>query len=170
VLCAGLANTELAKKIDHSIPLKANQGQLLITERVPQFLKYPSIHIRQTDEGSLQIGDSAADLGLNDDTQLDVIAGIAARLNQIFPHLQGVNVLRAWSALRVMTPDGYPIYDHINDLPNAFVVNCHSGVTLAAQHASVLSDWIADPANSCADELIADFSSRRFHVSNHSRH
>lgn len=170
VFCAGLANTELAAKIELSIPLKANQGQLLITERVPPFLKYPSIHIRQTDEGTLQIGDSHAEIGLNDNTKLSVIADIAARLTIIFPHLRSVNVLRSWSALRVMTPDGLPIYERALSMPNAFVINCHSGVTLAAQHASTIANWISDPTAQDIDELIGDFSSNRFNVSNYSLH
>jgi glycine/D-amino acid oxidase-like deaminating enzyme len=41
-----------------------------------------------------------------------------------------------------MTPDGYPIYDASVQCPGAFVVTCHSGITLAAQHAGPLVDWI----------------------------
>jgi len=167
ILCAGLSNSELAANIGLSIPLRANQGQLLITERVPPFLHYPSIHIRQTQDGTLQIGDSSADVGLNDNTKLGVIAEIAARLMRIFPHLCGVNVIRSWSALRVMTPDGLPIYEQSASQPNAFSINCHSGVTLAAQHATVLSDWLACPTQTHTDGLIGDFSSYRLHVSNH---
>jgi len=126
VFCAGLSNTELAKKIGLSIPVHANQGQLLITERVPKFLKYPSIHIRQTDEGTLQIGDSSADVGLDDTTKLSVIADIAARLVRIFPHLSDVNVIRSWSALRVMTPDGLPIYEHAATCWCSFRLDCKS--------------------------------------------
>lgn len=41
-----------------------------------------------------------------------------------------------------MSPDGYPIYEASTQCPGAFVVTCHSGITLAAQHAGPLARWI----------------------------
>jgi glycine/D-amino acid oxidase-like deaminating enzyme len=41
-----------------------------------------------------------------------------------------------------MSPDGFPIYQASTESPGAFVVTCHSGVTLAAQHAGALATWI----------------------------
>lgn len=162
VLASGLGNTELASKVGMSVPLKPNQGQLLITERFEPFLKIPSIHIRQTDEGTLQIGDSSADIGYDDSTSLQVLAMISNRLLKIFPHLINVNVLRSWSALRVLTPDGLPVYERSELWPNAYAVNCHSGVTLAAQHACVLSRWIAGESVDNHQGIINEFSAGRF--------
>ena len=165
VLAGGLANTALAEKLGMTVPLKPNQGQLLITERFKPFLTIPSIHIRQTDEGTLQIGDSHADAGFNDSTSLEVLAKICSRLLKIFPHLASVNVIRSWSALRVLTPDGLPIYERSRQWPNAYAVNCHSGVTLAAQHATVLSQWISAGSDATGDNhkgIISEFSAARF--------
>ena len=39
--------------------------------------------------------------------------------------------------------DGFPIYARSQELPGAFAVTCHSGVTLAAVHARLLARWIA---------------------------
>ena len=50
-----------------------------------------------------------------------------------FPLLANVNVVRTWSAIRVMTQDGFPIYDESETHPGAFTVCCHSGVTLCRQ-------------------------------------
>ena len=44
-------------------------------------------------------------------------------------------LVRHWAGLRIMTPDGYPIYAQSESHPGAFVALCHSGVTLAAVHA-----------------------------------
>ena len=55
----------------------------------------------------------------------------------------GVRVMRAWAALRVMSPDGFPIYAQSRAHPGAFVATCHSGVTLAAVHAHVLAPAFA---------------------------
>ena len=111
---------------------------------------------------TLQIGDSHADIGYDDSTSLQVLAMIANRLLRIFPHLIDINVLRSWSALRVLTPDGLPVYERSAQWPNAYAVNCHSGVTLAAQHATVLSQWIAGESVDNHQGIINEFSAGRF--------
>jgi glycine/D-amino acid oxidase-like deaminating enzyme len=60
----------------------------------------------------------------------------------IYPFLEHVNMVRAWSALRVMSEDGYPVYERSLACPGAAVVTCHSGVTLAAAHALELAPWL----------------------------
>jgi len=78
-----------------------------------------------------------------------------------FPLLRDVNLVRAWGALRVMTPDGFPIYDESRSCPGAFLATCHSGVTLAAAHALLLAPHLA--AGALPPEFDV-FSARRFHV------
>lgn len=143
VLSAGLGNRELAPMVGLAAPVLPNRGEILVCERVQPFLRYPTLHVRQTGEGSLQIGDSKEDVGFDDGTSRLELARIAQRAVRIFPLLGGVNVVRAWGALRVMTADGLPIYEASTEAPGAFVVTCHSGITLAAAHAGALSRWIA---------------------------
>jgi glycine/D-amino acid oxidase-like deaminating enzyme len=81
---------------------------------------------------------------------------------RMFPRLAHVNVVRTWSAIRVMTRDGFPIYDESETHPGAFVLCCHSGVTLAANHALSVAPMIARGA--LDRDLLAPFSARRFHV------
>jgi hydrogen cyanide synthase HcnC len=62
-----------------------------------------------------------------------------------------------------MPQDGFPIYDQSETYPGAFVATCHSGVTLAANHALVLPPLIDRGALS--GENLDAFRARRFHVS-----
>jgi len=78
------------------------------------------------------------------------------------PWLRDVQVVRAWAALRVMPPDGLPIYDQSERFSGAFTANCHSGVTLAAAHANLFAPMVAGGALDPALEL---FSAKRFDVS-----
>lgn len=143
VLAAGLGNRDLAPQVGLSAPVIPNRGQVLIAERVRHFLDYPTVHVRQTGEGSIQCGDSKEDVGFDPGTTTDVMATIAARAVRMFPLLEQVRLVRAWGALRVMTPDGTPIYQQSEQYPGAYLATCHSGVTLAAAHAGPLADWIA---------------------------
>jgi glycine/D-amino acid oxidase-like deaminating enzyme len=143
VLAAGLGNRALAEQVGLHAPVVPTRGQILVTERLKPFLSHPTNKLRQTDEGSVQIGDSIEDSGFDDGTSNEVLAFMARRAVRCFPRLRDVNIVRAWGALRVMTPDGYPIYEQSQTCPGAFVATCHSGVTLSATHALRVAPWIA---------------------------
>jgi glycine/D-amino acid oxidase-like deaminating enzyme len=161
VLAAGLGNLSLGPQVGMPIPVKPNRGQVLICERLPPFLRYPTGHVRQTGEGTIQLGDSKEDVGFNDGTTPEVMAAIARRAVTMFPLLRGIRVVRAWGALRIMTADGFPVYQESAEWPGAYAVTCHSGVTLAAAHAGPLAEWVA---NGTAPPGLASFSGERFHV------
>jgi len=162
VLAAGNANMALAPLVGLNAPMQPNRGQIVVTERAAPFLRYPVTTIRQTDEGTVMIGDSREettdDRGLN----LSIAAVEADRATRMFPALAKLNVIRTWSGIRVMTEDGFPIYDQSETCPGAFVVGCHSGVTLAANHALVIAPMIA--RGRLDAETVGAFSARRFHV------
>jgi glycine/D-amino acid oxidase-like deaminating enzyme len=162
VLAAGLGNRALAPQVGLHAPVAPNRGQVLVSERVAPFLHYPTINVRQTDEGSVQFGDSMEEVGFNDFTTTDVLSTIARRGVRAFPVLKDVRLVRMWAALRVYSPDGFPIYEQSSQYPGAFVVTCHSGVTLAAAHALRIAPWIAGGA--IPDELVA-FPGGRFRAS-----
>ncbi|MNF82571.1 Hydrogen cyanide synthase subunit HcnC precursor [compost metagenome] len=127
----------------HKVPIDSTRGQILITERLEPFLHHPTTYVRQTDEGTVQLGDSAERVGLDDRTSVSVMAKIAARAVTCFPLLESVRLVRSWGALRVLSPDGAPIYEMLTNAPGCYLVSCHSGVTLAAAHALSLARWIA---------------------------
>lgn len=161
VLCAGLGNARLAPMVGLSAPVRPLRGQIVVTERCAPFLHYPLSTLRQTNEGSVMVGDSQEESGDDTTMRLPINATMASRAVRMFPMLAGLNVVRTWSALRVMTPDGFPIYQQSDTAPGAFLVTCHSGVTLAANHALTLAPAIATGRlpGECAD-----FSPRRFDV------
>jgi glycine/D-amino acid oxidase-like deaminating enzyme len=112
-------------------------------------------------EGRVMIGDSQEEAGFDTSVDTGVAAAIAARAVRAFPLLARANVVRSWAALRVMTRDGFPIYEQSASCPGAFIVTCHSGVTLAAAHATALAPQVA--AGALSRDLGA-FSARRFDV------
>jgi glycine/D-amino acid oxidase-like deaminating enzyme len=103
----------------------------------------------------VQVGDSVEDVGLDDTTTNDVLQFMARRAVRTFPLLRDVIIVRAWGALRVMTPDGFPIYEESATCPGAFVATCHSGVTLAAAHALKVAPWMAGGPAPAGAEVFA---------------
>jgi glycine/D-amino acid oxidase-like deaminating enzyme len=146
VLAAGLGNARLAPMVGLTAPVKPNQGQIIALERVRQYLPFPIDTIRQTDEGTILVGDAQQDRGFDEAQDTGVMAAMAERAVRVLPFLRDVRVTRAWSALRVMSPDGFPLYAQSRACPGAFLATCHSGVTLAAVHALALGPALADGA------------------------
>lgn len=159
VLAAGLGNQALAAQVGLNVEVTPNRGQILVTERLAPFLNHPTNYVRQTVEGSVQLGDSHEAAGLDDNITATVVASLAQRAVTCFPKLAGVQLVRAWGALRVLSPDGFPIYQESRECPGIFAVTCHSGVTLAAAHAFQLAPWIA---GATAPKELEAFSDQRF--------
>ena len=68
------------------------------------------------------IGDSKEERTDPAGLTLGVSATEAERAVRMFPLLANVNVVRTWGAIRVMTQDGFPIYDESESHPGAFTV------------------------------------------------
>ena len=161
VLAAGLGAITLGPKLGFKAPVQPQRGQIIVTEKLPKLLNRPSGIIRQVDEGGIQIGDSKEDVGFDDSVTVNVAATIAARAVKVYPALARAKIVRSWGALRVMSPDGLPIYQQSLTIPGAYLVTCHSGVTLAAAHAKFLPDWIE--GNESAPDLEV-FNEQRFTI------
>jgi glycine/D-amino acid oxidase-like deaminating enzyme len=141
VLAAGLGNAQLARQVGLHVPVTSTRGQVLITERLKPFLNYPTNKVRQTCDGTVQVGSTSEDVGLDDGTTTDKIEWLARRAVATFPALARARLVRAWGALRPLTPDGLPIYQASASCPGAFVATSHSGVSLAAAHSFVIGPW-----------------------------
>lgn len=159
VIAAGHATQKLSDMVGMFVPVRPNKGQVFITERMQPYLRYPTNVARQTDEGTVQIGDSKEDAGFDDMVRMPINIKIAARAVKCFPALANARIVRTWAALRVMSPDGFPIYEESTSHPGAFAVTCHSGVTLAAQHALTIAPWVGGAERPAA---INAFTATRF--------
>jgi hydrogen cyanide synthase HcnC len=159
VIAAGLGSRDLAPMVGLHMPVSPLQGQIIVTERLNRIIDYPTHLLRQTAEGTVMLGDSQEDVGFDTTTRIAVLKKIADRNTRIFPALKEASIIRMWAALRVMSPDGFPIYEQSERYPGAFAATCHSGVTLAGAHALALAPAILEGA---LPEALSVFSGARF--------
>jgi glycine/D-amino acid oxidase-like deaminating enzyme len=162
VLSAGLGATSMGPKLGFKAPIRPQRGQVMITEKLPKLINRPSLIARQTDEGGIQIGATNEEVGLDDRVTQTGLSGLAAEAVAAFPALAKAQLVRSWGALRILSPDGLPIYQESSKMPGAYLVTCHSGITLAAAHARFLPDWLE--GTEAAPNLEA-FSEDRFTLS-----
>jgi len=161
VVAAGLGNSQIAAALGVRIPLTPVRGQILVSRRMPRMLPLPTHIIRQTDDGSIIIGDSKEQAGLDDGSSLGVMGDIAARAVATFPALARTSVIRSWSGLRILTQDGAPIYHAPAGCAGIYFLNVHSGVTLAPIHSTEIVSWVL--GDGPAPGATA-FSADRFHA------
>lgn len=159
VLAAGLGSVGLGEPLGLKAALRPQRGQVIVTERVARFMDLACQDVRQTEEGTVMLGDSHEEVGFDTGTTPEVTRAILRRAVRYFPHLSGVRMMRTWGALRVMSPDGLPIYQTSEDHPGASLVTCHSGVTLAAAHAGEVAQAILEDR---LNETYPAFSAGRF--------
>ncbi|RVT93520.1 NAD(P)/FAD-dependent oxidoreductase [Sphingomonas crocodyli] len=162
VIAAGLGSKALAAQVGLDIPLRAQRGQILVTERIEPFLPLPMSGLRQTREGSVLIGLTHEEVGLDASTTVAAAAALSANAIRRLPGLGEAKLVRQWSGLRIMTPDGHPIYAESSSHPGVFVALCHSGITLAAAHSGMFAQSIAQ---GCLPSALDVFHHRRFDVS-----
>jgi glycine/D-amino acid oxidase-like deaminating enzyme len=146
VIAAGLGTRKLGEMVGIAVPVHPQRGQVLVTERLAPGVLGGGVtftNARQMVEGGVIMGDSQEDVGFDNRTTVPVMSNIAARAIACFPVLEKAQIVRAWGALRVMSPDGLPIYAESKTMPGAFAATCHSGVTLCAAHAREIARWIA---------------------------
>mgnify|MGYP002628612690 CR=1 FL=1 len=145
VLAAGLGNTpDICEPLGLRAHLRPQRGQIVVTERTARFLDPVCHSVRQTEDGTVMLGDSKEEVGFDTSTTGDVTRAILDRAVRCFPHLARVRMMRTWGALRVMSPDGLPIYQTSERYPGASLVTCHSGVTLAAAHTGEVATAILE--------------------------
>src|ERR1700722_16336235 len=161
VIAAGLGSKALAAQVGLDILIRPQRGQILVTERLEPFLPLPMSGLRQTREGTVMIGATHEEVGFDTSTTSGAAAALSATAIRCVPALSKATLVRQWAALRILTPDGYPIYAQSQSHPGAFVALCHSGVTLAAFHADGLAAAIAAGT---LPEGLSPFHQSRFDV------
>ncbi|HRM73344.1 MAG TPA: FAD-binding oxidoreductase [Paracoccus sp. (in: a-proteobacteria)] len=161
VIAAGIASGALGRQVGLDVPIRAQRGQILVTQRAAPLLPLPCSGLRQTAEGTIMIGATKEEVGADVSATIRASAWLARKTLEISPALARLQLVRHWSGLRIMSPDGNPVYAQSADFPGAFVTTCHSGVTLAAVHAARLAPHIAAGALPAAFD---PFHHRRFDV------
>jgi glycine/D-amino acid oxidase-like deaminating enzyme len=122
------------------------RGQILVTQPVPPILPHPFGHNfdkeygRQVPGGPILCGgwrrlDEDEGLGHYEErVSPPVLSGIGRTLTTLFPHLDGVKVVRMWAGIMGFTADGLPLIGRSEALP---------GLTLAAGFNGGGFSWAA---------------------------
>ncbi len=150
VLATGLANKRFAnfalQACAKALPIFADKGQVLLTERLPYVMPIPVLGCTQTFGGTVIIGFKHETRGHDATVNPYAVSQEGAWALRVWPELSKKRIIRSWPGLRIMPNDGVAIYSHLPSHPRATVLNTHSAVTLCAAHSAHLPKFILDGA------------------------
>ena len=143
VLAAGVGIERLARLVGLNLPVRPQRGQILVSEPLPPVLRHPSVPARQTRSGNLLLGATHEEVGFDAASTAEGIRQVAASAQRYFPFVARVALVRAWGALRPLSPDGLPILEQPAGWPGFFVVSSHSGITLCPVVGEAVAEWVS---------------------------
>ena len=161
VIASGHGSIRLLAPLGERLHIYPQRGQLMVTQRCKRVLPIPMLSVRQTPDGTFVIGLSTEDTAMDTRVTVEAMKSQASNAIRLFPMLAKVNWVRAWAAIRVMTPDGAPIYSRLPGYDNITVVALHSAVSLAPLAVNLIAPWILGIRE---HELIPNFNNGRFNV------
>jgi glycine/D-amino acid oxidase-like deaminating enzyme len=105
----------------------------------------PDIHLRQTADGVVQIGQGTQE-SLNEDDSQAHADDLLDRATQYFPALKGAKAIPQAVGFRPMPADGLPVLGFASAAPGFYLAVMHSGVTLAPMVGELATLEIVDGA------------------------
>jgi glycine/D-amino acid oxidase-like deaminating enzyme len=162
VIAAGVGAPPILSSIGFDLPMANKPGLLVTTAPVPDRLSKAlwseRVHIKQRRDGALVIGENAHAPGALDDPDNTARAMISAA-EILLPSLAPLTIARTGIATRPIPADGLPVIGPVPETEGLHVAVMHSGVTLAAVTARLLTDEILHGTRS---ELLAPYRPARF--------
>jgi len=164
VIAAGCQSVELLP----DLPLVPRKGQLVITERYPQFVRHQLVELGYIQSAHDQSGDSVAFnvqpratgqilIGSSrqyDDTSREIdwplLSKMLARAFLFAPGLENLQGIRSWCGFRPATPDKLPLLGKAPGCERIWLATGHEGlgITTALASAELLAAMMAGEAPS----------------------
>ena len=171
VVAGGTATPELAAQAGIFITQPVSPGIVIRTDPRPPLLRSvsvlhlpalgperPDVHLRQTADGVIQLGQGTQE-SLNEDDSQAHADDLLDRASHYFPALKGATAIPQPVGHRPMPEDGLPVLGFAEAAPNLYIAMMHSGVTLAPLVGELAAMEIVDGARV---EMLAPYRVERF--------
>jgi sarcosine oxidase, subunit beta len=130
VNCAGAWGNTIAEQVGAPAPVRKEAPMMMITARTQPFMtavlgfQERRLSLKQRANGSVLIGGGyrghVNESGLRSTIDIQRLRDNAKVVLQLFPALQDLPIVRAWSGVEGMTPDGIPIISQCCTHENVF--------------------------------------------------
>lgn len=164
---AGAWGADLARQVGESVPLEAIGLMLMVTQRLPHFVKPVlgatgrALSFKQFDNGTVVIGGAlrckADAQARHSDVDMPALATSARTVTDLFPHLRTVAVNRAWAGVEGHLPDHIPVISPSRTAPglvHAFGFSAH-GFQLSPIVGQIVAELLLDGRSTLPIESFA---------------
>lgn len=171
VNAAGAWSGEFASQVGEDVPVQAQGLMLMITQRVPHFVdpvlgaEGRPLSFKQFANGTVLIGGglkcSADPVRRFGEVDFMKLPSSAKTVTDLFPHLAGINIVRAWAGVEGFMPDDIPVISLSRKAPrlvHAFGFSAH-GFELGPIGGKIVSELVLEGKSSLP---IAPFAVDRF--------
>lgn len=135
VIAAGIWSRDIGRMIGFPIPIIPVRGQILVsaplTERFFTHTIGNAFLTQHPETGALLIGSSQEHGEAANVSTWDGICGITKKVLRVAPFLKNVPVIRAFSGVRPIPFDGFPLLGELPGHQGIFIAITHSGFSLA---------------------------------------
>lgn len=146
VVCAGARTGLVAPMLRLQRALVPIRGQILLLKTDTPLLRgvvnVGHRYLVARDDGHTLVGSCEEEVGLQLGTTAEMLSSLRNFAIDLCPELVNAQEIQAWSGLRPMTFDGFPIIGRVPDSSHVYVASGHyrSGLHLSPATAVVLSD------------------------------
>jgi glycine/D-amino acid oxidase-like deaminating enzyme len=175
VCAAGVWSHEIAGSVGITLPVRPRKGHILVTGRVPGFIRHPllessytaSVHTaaetlqvalvaEMTAGDTLLLGSTREFVGLDRTVSAIALQAIAARAARFLPALAGKSVIRSYAGLRPWSPDHLPLIGPVAAVPGLYLATGHegAGIDLAPLTGQIIARWIVNGSAPPLSELV----------------
>ena len=171
VNCAGAWGNDIARQVNAPAPVRKEAPMMMITARTKPFMtsvlgfEGRRLSLKQRTNGSVLIGGGyrgqVDENGLRSSIDIGGLRENADVVLRLYPFLKGLPIIRAWSGVEGMTPDGIPVISRCcthENVYHAFGFSSH-GFQLGPIVGEILCDLIIKGKT---DHPIEAFDIRRF--------
>ena len=164
VLCSGVWSARLAKELGLKIPMQAGKGYSLTLASPKQLPELCSIcteaRLAVTPmDGALRVGGTMEIAGLDESITQRRVRGITRAFPQYFPAFAEADftVVRPWSGLRPVSPDGMPYIGRAQRWKNLTIATGHAmmGLSLAPATGKIAAGILAGENPPVALDLVS---------------
>ena len=148
VICSGVWTGQVARRLQLERSLIPIRGQMLLlktpTPFIQKVINVGHRYVVGRDDGHTLVGSCEEEVGF----QLGITDHIQASLRDfavsLIPELESAEQVKAWSGLRPLTLDGFPMIGRVPDTGHLYVAAGHfrSGLHLSPGTAVTLADVI----------------------------
>ena len=148
VLAAGPWSPMLASPLGIALDVRPSRGQLVVLRPLGSVLRrmltWRSSYLVPKPDGTVVAGSTEEDVGFDDRTTVEGVAGLLEFAIRAVPALGAGAVERVSAALRPMTSDGRPVIGGCSELPNLVMATGHgaNGILLAPLTADLVAKHI----------------------------